>query len=317
MRKGKEIPVYLTAGFLDSGKTQFIKSILTPDGLADGSRTLLFCCEEGEEEYDAAALLKQNVVLINIENYEDLTTQMLRDYEKKYKPEQVLFEYNGMWSMAELDMQILPENWILYQIVVTVEAPTFQVYAQNMASLMMEKLRNADMIIFNRCDDELKEMLRKRNIKMLNRQAAIYLEFEDGRESEDYDSGVPPFDMSGEVLELSDEDYGVWYTDVQEHPDRYEGKKVRYRGMVAKSAKFPEGSFVAGRFAMVCCADDTTFLGMICFGPDHEKVKTKDWVWVTAEVRTEYVKLYHGDGPVLHTIKVEPAEKPEEELIYF
>ena len=316
MKKEKEIPVYLVCGFLDSGKTEFLKSILTPDGLADGSRTLLFLCEEGEVEYDEAELKRRNVILLPIDSYEQLTTEMLRECEKKYRPEQVIFEYNGMWSMEQLDREILPRNWLLYQIVHMVEAPTFQLYAQNMASLMMEKLRNADMIVFNRCDQELEEQLRRRNIKMLNRRATIYLEFTDGT-TEDYDSGLPPFDMSGEVLELGDEDYGVWYTDVQEHPDRYEGKKVRYRGMVAQSDKFPQGSFVAGRFAMVCCAEDTTFLGMICFGPDRDRFKTKDWVWVTGEVRTEYVKLYKGDGPVLHTLSVEPAEPPAEELVYF
>ena len=45
------IPVYVMAGFLDAGKTQFINGALE-DGLAATDRTLLLCCEEGEEEYD-------------------------------------------------------------------------------------------------------------------------------------------------------------------------------------------------------------------------------------------------------------------------
>ena len=63
MKRKKEIPVYLICGFLDAGKTEFLKSVLTPDGLADGSRTLLFQCEEGEEEYDLSAFPKKNVYL--------------------------------------------------------------------------------------------------------------------------------------------------------------------------------------------------------------------------------------------------------------
>ena len=42
------IPVYMIAGFLDSGKTNFINGILA-DGFAIEDRTLLLCCEEGEE----------------------------------------------------------------------------------------------------------------------------------------------------------------------------------------------------------------------------------------------------------------------------
>ena len=42
-----DIPVYLIAGFLDAGKTEFINGILR-DGFAAEDRTLLLCCEEGE-----------------------------------------------------------------------------------------------------------------------------------------------------------------------------------------------------------------------------------------------------------------------------
>ena len=41
-----DIPVYLVAGFLDGGKTNFINGILE-DGFARKDRTLLICCEEG------------------------------------------------------------------------------------------------------------------------------------------------------------------------------------------------------------------------------------------------------------------------------
>ena len=46
-----DIPVYLIAGFLDGGKTDFINGILE-DGFAREDKTLLICCEEGELEYE-------------------------------------------------------------------------------------------------------------------------------------------------------------------------------------------------------------------------------------------------------------------------
>ena len=48
-----DIPVYLFAGFLDGGKTNFINGILE-DGFAREDRTLLICCEEGEEDAPGA-----------------------------------------------------------------------------------------------------------------------------------------------------------------------------------------------------------------------------------------------------------------------
>ena len=52
-----DIPVYLIAGFLDGGKTDFINGILE-DGFARRDRTLLLCCEEGEVEWDEKSLQK-------------------------------------------------------------------------------------------------------------------------------------------------------------------------------------------------------------------------------------------------------------------
>ncbi len=48
-----------------------------------------------------------------------------------------------------------------------------------MGQLMMEKISNADMLIFNHCNEELRAQLRSRNLRMVNRRADIYLENED------------------------------------------------------------------------------------------------------------------------------------------
>ena len=54
------VPIYLITGFLESGKTSFIKDLLTDEGFTDGERTLLICCEEGIEEYEEELLKKSN-----------------------------------------------------------------------------------------------------------------------------------------------------------------------------------------------------------------------------------------------------------------
>ncbi len=312
-----DIPVYLFAGFLDSGKTNFLNPMLTEEGaFTQDCSTLLLVCEEGEEEYDEVALAARKVRMITINSQEELNPKNLKHLERRYKPDQIVVEYNGMWFMAELQSKCFPSNWVLYQIVVTIDAATFEMYVANMGQLMSEKLMNADLILFNRVTEALATSLRKRNIKMLNRRAEIYLEYENG-DTEEYDSGEPPFDMSKPVLELADEDFGYWYVDVMDHPDRYEGKVVRYRGMVAQSPKFPTGCCVAGRFAMVCCADDRQFLGMLCKGSQGKAFKSKDWAMVTAQVRVEYVKLYEGEGPMLYIQSMEPCDPPEVEDVSF
>ena len=209
-----DIPVYLVAGFLDAGKTNFINGILE-DGFAREDKTLLLCCEEGEEEYEKKAL--DNVTVVTVDDEDELTADFCRELEKKYRPKQVLIEYNGMWQMEKLYRDVLPANWVLYQIMTFVQAPTFELFVKNMGQLMMEKITNADMLVFNRCTPELKEALRARNLRMVNRRADIYLEDNDGN-SEDYLTGNEcPFDMTPDLIDIPDDDYGVWYVDVMDH----------------------------------------------------------------------------------------------------
>ena len=308
-----DIPVYLIAGFLDGGKTNFINGILE-DGFARQDRTLLICCEEGEEEYNPKAL--DNVTVVTVEDEEDLKCSQLKAWEKQYKPKQVLIEYNGMWQMERLYRDVLPANWVLYQIMTFVQASTFELYAKNMGQLMMEKITNADLLVFNRCTEELKATLRSRNLRMVNRRADIYLEDNAGN-SEDYNNDdTCPFDLDQELIDIPDDDFGVWYVDVMDHPDRWAGKMVHMKLIMCHSKKYP-GIHCPGRFAMVCCENDVQFLGLIAKGRDLNQYQNRDWIEVTARMAVENHEAYQGKGPVMHVISISPCEKPAQEVVTF
>ena len=51
----EEVQVYLFTGFLDAGKTKFIRETLQDKRFNDKEPTLLLVCEEGEEEYEPDA----------------------------------------------------------------------------------------------------------------------------------------------------------------------------------------------------------------------------------------------------------------------
>jgi len=308
-----DIPVYLVAGFLDAGKTDFINGILK-DGFARKERTLLLCCEEGELEYEKSVL--ENVTVVTVEDEEDLTCSFCKELEKKYRPRQVLIEYNGMWPLNRIYEQVLPANWVLYQIMTFVQASTFELYAKNMGQLMMEKITAADLLVFNRCTPELKDALRKRNLRLVNRRADIFLDLEDGT-SEDYNDGsVCPFDLSREVVDIPDDDFGVWYVDVMDHPERYDGHLVHMKLMMCHSKKYP-GIHCPGRFAMVCCENDITFYGLIAKGQSLDQYDNREWVEVTAKMGVENHKAYQGRGPVMNVLSIAPSKKPANEVVTF
>ena len=57
-----DVMVYLMTGFLDSGKTGFLKFTLKQDYFQIDGKTLLILCEDGEDEYDAMEMLRYGVV---------------------------------------------------------------------------------------------------------------------------------------------------------------------------------------------------------------------------------------------------------------
>ena len=93
-----------------------------------------------------------------------MTEENLASLQEMYKATRVLVEFNGMWQLERLSRDVLPANWVLYQVMTFVEAATFELYAKNMGQLMMEKIINADLLVFNRCNEELRAALRAERI---------------------------------------------------------------------------------------------------------------------------------------------------------
>lgn len=315
-----EIPVYLVVGFLESGKTTFLTETLESEEFTSNEKSLLIICEEGEAEYEESFLKKVNTSLEIIDEQEELTLEKLEEWKKKHSPDRVLIEYNGMWQLEPLMNMKMPKDWTIVQVINIINAESFTLYLNNMRSLVMEEFTNADMIIFNRCEDDTPGASYLRNIKAVNRRAGVYFETKSGKPLEVEEE--LPFDLNADVIEIQDIDFGVWYIDAMEESKKYDGKTVRFKGLVYKSKKFAKGTFVPGRFAMTCCADDIAFFGFVCKGgKEHyeivESLQSREWVTVTAEVRHEFCKDYMRKGPVLYPISIERTEKPKEELIYF
>ncbi len=307
------IPVFMLNGFLESGKSEFIVYTLSQPYFTIKGRTLLIVCEEGEVEYEEKLLKKSRTDMVVIDEEEEFTVQNLIELEKKYKPERVIIEYNGMWNYKNMT---LPIHWKIEQQITTIDASTFSMYFTNMKSLLSEMVRKSEMIIFNRCDGIEDLGAYKRNIKAVNPQAEIIFEDANGEINEILEEDLP-FDINAPIIELDNLGFGIWYIDMMEHLDRYVGKTIEITAMVYIPENFPQGYFVPGRMAMTCCADDMAFLGYACKYEDAGKLKQKAWVKVRAVVQKERFAGYKGEGPILHAISVTSCKRPKEPVINF
>lgn len=310
-----DVMVYLMTGFLDSGKTQFLKFTLAQDYFQIEGKTLLILCEEGEEEYNPGEMLKYGVVIEQVEDQEDLTEEWLQKMQEKHQPERVIVEYNGMWKVSDFESLKLPKGWGIEQKLTTVDASTFQAYLTNLKPLFVEMVRGAELVLFNRCEDRKPLPGYRRSVKVVSPQAEVIFEDEEGEIENIFDDDVP-YDLKAPVIEIRREDYGIWYVDMMENPDRYDKKVIEFTAKVLKPKAFPSKVFLPGRMAMTCCADDTTFLGYVCKSAYAPKLKAGQWVKIRAKVGFANVSVYRGKGPVLEAEHIEAAE-PIEELVYF
>ncbi len=305
----QQIPVYVFTGFLDSGKTKFIQETLEDPRFNAGERTLLLIFEEGEEEYDFSAYPHQNVYM-EVLDQQTVATKDLQALAKKYKAQRVVAELNGMQQVGDLYMRF-PENWAVAQEVMFADSTTFLAYNANMRNLVMDKLVGAQMVVFNRMTPGQDVMPLHKLARAANRRIDILYDYTDGTTQMDDIEDPLPFDINAPVIQVLDQDFALWYRDVTEEPEKYDGKTVCFKAQVAMLRRNKDGMFAPGRFVMTCCVEDIQFCGIPCRYADAAGLESRSWVMVTAKISAEKHPLYKGDlGPVLTAIRVDRDAEP-------
>ena len=299
-----QIPVYAFTGFLDSGKTKFIQETLEDPRFNAGEKTLLLVFEEGEEEYDISTYPHQNVYIETLDQ-QTVTTKQLQSLQKKYKAERVVAELNGMQQVGDLYMRF-PDSWVVAQEVMFADATTIMTYNANMRNLVMDKLVGAQMVVFNRLEKGEDVMPLHKLARAASRQIDILYDYTDGTTQFDDIEDPLPFDINAPVIEVKDEDFALWYRDVSEEPEKYDGKTVHFKAQVAMLRRDKHGMFAPGRFVMTCCVEDIQFCGIPCRYDKASTLESRAWVMVTAKISAEKHALYRGDiGPILTALQVE------------
>ena len=311
-----KIPVYLFTGFLEGGKTHIIQESMEDQRFNSGEKTLIIVCEEGVEELDLDRFWGKNVYLEQLEDPSELTRDYLTLLYKKHKIDRVIVEYNGMWLLSLL-YEALPADWFIFQNMMFADAKTFLNYNANMRQLMVDKLQDCEMIVLNRTPEVIDKQEIHRVVRSVTTRASITYDYPDGHVEYDDIEDPLPFDIDAPIIDIKDQDYAVWYRDLAEDTEKYDGKTVRFKGSVARDRALGKNGVVIGRHVMTCCADDIAYNALVCYFPTATNFKTRDWTIVTAKIKVEKHKLYGRPGPVLYAEKTEFAAKPVQEVATF
>ncbi len=311
------VPVYMFTGFLESGKTSLIIDTFKDEGFFEGEKTVLVLCEDGEKTFDEEFMRRYSIYMVTCDKKENLNSELMKKIEDFYHPDRVMIEFNGTWPVKEfLDNVKFPRIWLLAQTIATVDAQTFSLYVNAMRSVMYEQLLMADLIICNRCDENTKKSMLRGNIKAINNSAQIVYESVDGTVTTAQDEPLP-IDISGDSFTVDDNDYGLWYMDFMDDLEKYEGKTVTFKGEVLRNGDVGANAFVVGRYAMVCCENDTSMVALLCESKDAKDLKVHDWVEVTAYIHLEYEEGYKDKIPVLAVKDMKKVEPMADPLVYF
>ena len=308
--------VYLFTGFLEAGKTTFIRDTMRDPNFNDGKRTyLIVSCEDGEEELDPADF-GDNVKFASFSDEASLSPDRLNAMKKRAGADILVVEYNGMWKLDSF-YNAIPEDWLVYQEIFIADSTTIINYNANMRQQTVNKLTSAEMVVFNRVTEKTDKMELHKLVRGISRKANICYEDTEGEIEFDQIEDPLPFDINAPIIEIEDVDFALFYRDMTEEFSKYDGKTVRFKGIVALDNSLPKGQYAVGRHIMTCCADDIAYRGVVADGMGQLKLNTRDWVIVEGRLVEEYSKLYRAKGPVLKVRSIVAAEKPVEEVATF
>ena len=311
-KKRQDLGVYVFAGFLEGGKTSYIRSLLSGPDVPKDMKPLVLQTEEGMEELDPIPGLQMTVRQITA--LEEITPEKLWELEDESDCNTVLLELNGMWQEEDVFARF-PENWIPFRKFVLADAGTFLTYTSNMRALAADKLRDATVVIFNRCTEKTDKLGLHKVVRAASRQVPIFFAGPDGKEEPDDIPDELPYDLNADIVEIQDRDYAEWERDISEEPEKYDGKVLRLHGFVVKSKDKRPGHFGFGRQVMTCCEADITFLGFPALCTPESQPVSGSWVELTA--RVELQPRGSDVIPVLMTVTCDKAEKPANTLATF
>lgn len=312
------IPVYIVAGLLDSGKTSFIKTtLLVQDWLSPGN-TLVLQCEEGEEEFSPEEIREHQLIPVSVDSPEDFDLSFCEGVTAAHRPVQIIIEFNGMWNLQEFLQRDFPKNWGLAGIYSTVNGAELELVMTNMRNLFMNQHTDSDLIVVNRCRPDTDRVTFRKAIKLQNAPAQLIFEAENGDIIEFGEEDLP-YDVKAPAFRVEDVDYGTWFADASEHPERYLRKKITFLAQFFRPFGMAKHLFIPGRRVMACCAEDIQFYGFPCKSEKPVHFTNRGWYEITAEFDTEKKKDPRSGGfvqaPVLHYLDSREMPAPQDEVV--
>ena len=146
--------VDLVTGFLDSGKSSLIKSILSRKNYRE--EVIVIQCENGKEILDLSFINKKRITVKDFSiNYEMNVERIIR-LIKFYDPDRIIIECSVAKDINAL-LDILNNKELkpylrMGNITNVIDVTTLNMMLKNMSTAVLPSIQASNLIIFNKCN---------------------------------------------------------------------------------------------------------------------------------------------------------------------
>ena len=309
----KETDTRLVYGFLDAGKTTYIKENIRDDRFYKYGLTLIICFEKGEEKYDAEALAEKRAGVVYYDRNKDVAGFCLECIEE-YQPDRIYVEMNTM--MPELREQ-LPDCMHVTFSIALIDWATMPVYYANFMQMMKQMVSESNQITFRGCPSGELLAPYAQAFRLMNPKA-VYLRQDPMGYHEKAFGLFLPFPLEESEITITEKSYLPLWLDALDHPEHYDGKLIHFTDPIELIRTDENSPWTCGRVVMTCCMADLQFMS---FELDDSSSDAWDSTypsgssWVKIDASAAVVRDIYGRRKLLLMPDVICRADPPDELI--
>ena len=309
------IDTRIVYGFPGAGKTSYISDCIRNDYFYRYGKTLVLCFEQGKEIYDRESLPGRNARVayydgVEIRHLEGTTGQpddskterydseiaqddagdgILRfdgggigrfciEQIESFQPARIYVEMNTKIPEAQ---EQFPEIMHVTSAVTLFDWESLEKDFASSRQMISRMVSASQQVTFRGCPS--KELLApySQAFQLMNHRASYLRQDPMGFHEKAFDLFLP-YSLDAEKITITAREYLVFWLDVAEHPEHYEGKQLCFSDPLELRPGADGKYLTAGRVVMTCCMSDLQFMSCELAEADPELPKGG---WITLEAR--------------------------------
>ncbi len=250
----KEIDTRLVYGFLDAGKTAYIRENVLSDTFWKYGSTLILCFEQGEEEFDPESLAQKNASVVYYNGGD--VAGFCQDAIERIRPDRIYVEMNAM--MADL-REALPGCLKKTFAVTLIDWNTMALYYANFMPMMKQMVTDSQQVVFRGCPSAELLAPYSQAFRLMNPKASYLRRDPMGYHEKAFEMFLP-YSLKDAEIVIGEGRFLPFWLDALDHPEYYEGKAIVFTDPVEIRRTGEAGTWACGRVVMTCCMQDLQFM---------------------------------------------------------